>query len=70
VFEHGQRRDEVTYKGGKPVLETHWHSNGQKRMELIYKDGKKDGKWTQWDGYGQKVSEGISNDDTPGIFLE
>ncbi len=34
-----------------------YHENGQKSDERTYKDGKRDGKWTEWDENGQKESE-------------
>ena len=45
---------------------TYWHENGQKESEGSLIDGKKDGKWTFWDGCCFKVhkeKEGNYKDD-------
>ena len=57
-YENGQKKEETTYKDGKPDgLYTGWWKNGQKKEEVTYKDGEPDGLYTVWWKNGQKKSE-------------
>ena len=57
-YENGQKKEETTYKDGKPdgLYTARW-INGQKREEVTYKDGKEIGVYTVWYENGQKNSE-------------
>jgi antitoxin component YwqK of YwqJK toxin-antitoxin module len=65
-YDNGQKKEEVTYKYGKPVG-THikWYKNGQKRSEENYKNGKFNGLSTYWTIDGKENYELIWKDGNP-----
>ena len=54
-----QLRQRCTYRNGKPEGSfTAWHPNGKPWVQGQFVDGKKVGKWKQWDASGNEVAEG------------
>ena len=57
MYDNVQVRVLYRYKGGQGVFKAKWHDNGQKWQEANYKDGKPHGLYTQWDYYGNVISQ-------------